>query len=355
MSITGAAFWLPLFLVQRLPAAPPTGDKQTVPAIYPEPPTEMRIAGGASGMWRHLHRCMSKGALAGWNSCYSDSYWHELETYPEQPMRALLMPHELKKILFFGTSYLEQVMYNLLFAAGEAHCKATDWDFNTLLSGGGKSNPRGQMIPAGRHSFHLVMNNAQFQSGERGLAALRKMLLAEAFDAAIYMRPHPRCFFDYKVVKALRWSNSSAYACVSLVEGGVHRFKSVAFLTADSRRYRDNDPVRQRGFLEAIRRHVHGPVVEVQPWRPAPRGLRAMPYADLANKYARLPTSPTVLRHPCKANRCLHIANGHQCNPGSLTLIAIDVVRMFNQILSNATSYHVTYDSDAQRNVQQKS
>ena len=115
--------------------------------------------------------------------------------------------------------------------------------------------------------------------------------------AIVWMQPHNDCFHTYDELKA---KGEPAQGCVDL--GRDNR--------VDSRRCELNDI-----FSQYSQR-----ILEVLPWntKTAPK---------CGNHTNRLFTSKYVDRHPCevplpKRLDCAPSARGHQCNPGTLTLVA---------------------------------
>ena len=291
-------------------------------------------------------------------------YGH-LERLPPPPEAAQMQMQPNSHVLFFGFSYLYQLTMALLcMQEGEieithlARCPAKGLDGTDPIDGTGHTCFTGWQVgytryhvPARNATLISVHNYALLQSSVQE-QTLRRFLRAEQFDAAVFLQPHPDCFF--------RWQQNKTHLpmCVNL--------------TKLETTLNGNDlAARKRAQLRSVFLDTFGDAfVEVLPWgrrwdedRPRPqieqlvaKGLSAMsaqvataPSGTVADvrpsaktKSALWPPTldmnPLVNKHACCVGCISPCKPGmagtfHQCMPGTPDLLAAVVVGLLKPLL----------------------
>jgi len=193
---------------------------------------------------------------------------------------------------------------------------------------------------AGNTTIVKVSNRIALQLAPAIPTVLRALLATRLFDSAIVMMPHPDCFLQY----GHRVPNSSAACWIDL-------------RAADQREPDSSNHTKLGGFgalgakkafgkvLDAVQRRKTASIrsefnaafgrtgwVEVSPWY-APMSLTGdAPFQTLS-------TDRLVMNHKCShIGKCQPTSHGHQCTPGTPTLLVARLLKLLRSTLNEHRS-----------------
>jgi len=303
----------------------------------------------------HLNSWIKRAEMCRkWESGYacplSGCRFGHLERLPPPPDAAQMQMQRHSHVLFFGFSYLYQLTMALLcMQEGEievthlARCPPKGCVHHRLAGGYTRYH-----VPARNATLISVSNYELLQSSVQQ-ETLRRFLRAEQFDAAVFLQPHPDCFF--------RWQQNKTHLpkCVDLT-------KLETTLNGNDLAARKRVQLRSV-FLDTFA----DAYVEVLPWgrkwderRPqieplvgkgisavsaqvatAPSGTAYERPSAITKGSLRPPTldmHPLVNTHACCVG-CISLCKPgmagifHQCMPGTPDLLAADVVGLLNPLV----------------------
>ena len=268
-----------------------------------------------------------------WEACSSSYYNKTYEMLSDSRLEIHLDLANLtgKHVLFFGHSFLRQIVDNLLAAGLDetAQMREVAVSHNISFEHGGCGAPHHLELSIGTpldlqsphdhqvytwtlrtFSFTFVNNYGPLQhssclnSNHQG--PLMKLLqqLPPVY-AIVFMEPHPDCFFTYQELKA---KGKPTEGCVDL--------------------QRDNQHLSRRCELNDIFSRYSQRVLEVLPWN-TKTAVRC------GNHTNPLASSTYVTSFPCEVWQTKHCAPGlgHQCNPGTLTFVAENLLHALAELL----------------------
>lgn len=271
----------------------------------------------------------SFSAMLDWHSCSSPRYWEHLRAQRLSPdtIRNLRLPAN-RRLLFFGHSYLRQVLDNILVANtdlltnlyehrfqnapnfSQRHCSGRDGPMNITMHPIRRSKWAGTdpilLNFGGINSTVLFIHNFAPLQHTTCMENLRSFLSQQgAFENVFYMLPHMDCWFEHPERR-----------CIDL--GAMPPNEEQACT-----------------LQHIFRRHARR-VIEVMAWDELSSNASVKSCCR-----ERLHTAP-FFSHAgfCRVEKreklqCTDDRAGHQCNPGALTWAAVMAVRMMNRTTGN--------------------
>lgn len=264
--------------------------------------------------WRTLKEAFhSDQVLKSWEICTSDNYEQYYDSLPALDISRLSVPANTN-ILFYGHSYLHQILDNILVANSDVLIK--DGPFGGFEGDrledtvGTKATSDPTYIFGGyvtRWNFTVgstiveIQNRAEFQT-EEFIDHLNAYLQENSFDVAVFMNPHPICYY---------------YANCSGPLGNVYGATSQEYYDSPD----DYAGIRRDAYplWKAIAEAVDWKIYQVQAWSNVPNDYF---HGDDAHS---IPTNQILQGHACnQADNCMDATtlDGHQCQPGRLASIA---------------------------------
>jgi len=253
------------------------------------------------GAWRELVDKMAAGTpRADKYGCSGGAYDAYLRQLPfwKDPMSDLTLPPN-KKILFYGSSYVDNLWLNIYIAnifhmskeTEEPHCDRGGTRTYSYTNGA---------------EVVVIENSPCFQTFNN-TGHLKKFLKTSRFDSAFFMEPHLDCYFDLAYTKA---------------HGSSCEHGNNDFLT-----FHKNGQI----FWDIISPRVNGPTFQVERWenRGAKMNNGSTQHGKDRSHY--IDASKMMMNKSCKKDDEPQCKNenklfGHQCVPSYLTIVAGEVV-----------------------------
>jgi len=275
-------------------------------------------------VWHLLRRYMQKQAL--WYTCKSHTYDTQFDRLPPLHLDELMLPPG-SSTLFYGHSYLGQLVHNILaahmVADGISVQLATESpNLEILHSCSFNKYCKQSKSKVFRHWYERVtmgskryrfknnvtivhiVNDGNLQNGTSTESLRRFLDVYGPFDRAFFMKPHSPCFFKgYETGWKLRSK------CIDLVD------------------QRKGCESHYRQFWNAIKSQAKR-TIEVEPWQQILNNTVDDENVYCGHEVERLRTAVT-LSPGCNVggpNDCLQTIYGHQCLPGRLTVIAREML-----------------------------
>lgn len=255
--------------------------------------------------WDVLKSRYKKDKALRLNVCTSKQYKKYYELLPELHLENLRLAPNVK-ILFYGTSYLHQVVDNLLAANIDTLIKDGPW--------GGAEGKNLFMEDVGgwvttwefetNTSILEIQNYRPFQDAQHADVLAEFLETQGPFDVAFYMDPHADCFFE-----------------------GINCTFDESF----------DDRADVNPLWEVVHTAVGSNMFEVESWswesQYAPKGRPSEAFHGQRNRIIRSTSLLTNCTHtkygPCNISACNQkdecvdpALHGHQCQPGRVALIA---------------------------------
>ena len=261
-----------------------------------------------------------------WSRCNASRYDKLLTSLahssPRVRLRVAGSPLEGKHILIVGHSYLRQIWDNVLAANLDdvAQLEEIHVSHNISFNGDGCRAPYSLSINRSladlrvdrkrysyrwalrAFSFSMVTNFGPLQHSsclnnqhQNPLQQLLRQL--PPVHAIVFMEPHNDCFFKNAERNE---RNAQPIHCIDLE--------------------RDNQQVARRCELHSVFSQYVPRVIEVLGWS-------SLSAVSCGSNTTHLRTSPFVTRRRCELNDCKW-GQGHQCNPGTLSLAAEKLLEM---------------------------
>lgn len=307
---------------------------------------------------RHNYRCAETAPYA--------QFLNSLES----PKHGELVVPAGLRVLFFGPSYMREVAQSVLCGNAVRTAEMLAWTEDTR-SKSNSPQTKGRVAVAltreddgagvdysgqwnDAFARFTLRNDAvlttvfnyeplQLQRGPGGVSSLAAFLEESAFDAAVFMAPHPKCYFDWVRNHSLPMCNDNDPARPGVEERRDYCEITRAFDTAFPDKWvfahawagvwREADLKRRWPIEQRCAQHDRGAI-------PASSShLRFVPPA----RHFETDTSAAVEAFPCRVEHNNHMAcdrtlsfeeqrSAHQCLPGTPTLMAADVVAQLKQL-----------------------
>lgn len=283
--------------------------------------------------WTTLRQRVCASPYA-WMECHSAAFETYLaEEMPSLQQCELQLPRHMR-IFTFGSSYMRQLAVQLICADDPGSTNT----FDAI-----RPDPHAltwTVVMSNNVTLTNVANDPELQEGRDGQRRLATYLERERYDVAFYMNPHPACHFDYQRAKKRGWANYSRYACVDLstMQNKKESDACVRGTASDDDAslpkclQPHDEGFAPSRFLATVRQHVPH-VYEVAPWVPDGPSPQQRLAASNHSDRTSLVLPWAVWAHPCQVNNpadrrqqtapdCRPLAQGHQCAPGAVSLLA---------------------------------